>query len=75
MDAHHKGKYLNSKVIFEYMTKPCIFCGEECIFDEGDEGCVGVIIGNQVICTGCLSELKEALGINELEEELENISE
>ena len=56
------------------MTKPCIFCGEECIFDEDDEGCVGVIIGNQVICTGCLSELKEALGINELEE-LESISE
>jgi len=43
------------------MTKPCIFCGEECIYDEDDEGCAGVIIGKRVICGGCLEQLKEAL--------------
>ena len=49
------------------MTKPCIFCGEECVFDEDDEGCLGTIIGDAVICMDCVSKLKRALGINELE--------
>jgi len=43
------------------MTEPCIFCGEECMYHEDDEGCLGVIIGKNVICTGCLKELKDEL--------------
>lgn len=43
------------------MPKPCIFCGEECVSRNDDEGCLGAEIGKKMICTGCLNELKEAL--------------
>jgi hypothetical protein len=43
------------------MPKQCIFCGEECASKNDDEGCKGKEIGKKMICTGCLTELKEAL--------------
>ena len=57
------------------MTKPCIFCGKECIFDEDDEGRLGTIIGDAVICGGCEEELKSALGIDVLENMLYELEE
>jgi hypothetical protein len=45
------------------MTKPCIFCGVECIFDEDDEGCGGVVIGNNVICGGLSFPPKTGQGV------------
>ena len=57
------------------MTKPCVFCGKECIFDADDEGWLGTIIGDAVICGGCVEELKSALGINKLENELYDLEE
>ena len=58
------------------MVQACIFCGDECFdLSEGvEEGYEGRRIGNQIICTGCLDNLKDALGIKQIEEELEYIS-
>lgn len=46
------------------------FCGVKCIYDRDEEGAIGISFGNQIICTGCLEDLKEALDINEPKEEL-----
>lgn len=51
----------------------CMFCDEECMeyeIEGGTEGDVkeGKIVGKSHICVDCLDELKEILGINELEQ-------
>ena len=45
------------------MTQKCCFCGEVCftIADAEEEGCVGMVVGNKIICIECLWELKDAL--------------
>jgi hypothetical protein len=51
------------------MTQPCVFCGRAS-FDKcegGDEGTPGRRIGEEIICDGCLSDLKNALGIDKRE--------
>jgi hypothetical protein len=45
----------------EVRNIPCMFCGE--IVNFGNEGLVGVQVGKRAICSGCLPELKEVLGI------------
>jgi len=41
---------------------PCMFCGE--VVNFGGEGLIGEMVGKRAICSGCLSELKEVLGID-----------
>lgn len=60
---------MSNKINLKSMAK-CIFCGDTCIDDEDEEGTMGRYVGKQMICMGCLENLKEALGINELKEEL-----
>jgi len=40
---------------------PCIFCEEKCMSEESDEGLLGYGIGNSMICSGCITRLKELL--------------
>jgi hypothetical protein len=52
-----------------------MFCGEECMESEiegrADDGIKeGRIIGSMHICIDCLEELREALGINDLEQHI-----
>jgi hypothetical protein len=58
------------------MIQACIFCGAKCFdfFEEVEDKFEGRRIGNQLICTGCLDDLKDVLGIKQIEEDLEDIS-
>lgn len=47
---------------FKAMAK-CVFCGDTCMDDEDEEGTMGRYIGKQMICGGCLEDLKNALEI------------
>ena len=40
-------------------TVPCFFC--DVPVRTGGEGYAGIFVGKRAICTGCLSELKDAL--------------
>ncbi len=42
------------------MTK-CMFCDYTCINNTDEEGRTGKKIGDKMICSCCLKELKEAL--------------
>lgn len=56
------------------MVQACIFCGCKCFdLSEGaEEGYEGRRIGDKIICTGCLDNLKDALGIKQIEEGLDS---
>jgi hypothetical protein len=39
-----------------------MFCGEDCMWDKNDVGhCKGEAVGEKIICTGCLEQLKALL--------------
>ncbi len=55
----------NENPLFEKENNPCLFCGDP-VAIQG-EGTFGRVIGQRTICDGCIAELKEALGFDELE--------
>ncbi len=53
----------------------CIFCGKKCVEPEiegnyKENVCEGRILGNSHICMECLAELKDLLGMEELEKRI-----
>jgi len=58
--------------LFGKDSHPCVFCGDAVTL-RGD-GVYGRIVGKSTVCERCIKELKDALGLDDLEGQIAEIS-